>query len=197
MTLAALDVEAVVRARLESPLIDHVASVATTVEGIARRAGWSDAERDAVVRAAWFHDAVKDEDEDAWLRRIRAAGEEPDPWAVDRAPVLLHAHAAAAWAVERGEADPRVVLAVRHHPTGDPAWGPIGRLLYVGDFCEPRRSFADRLGTARVRKRASRHPDEVARTVLRLRLAWHLERDRPIHPRSLETWNAWLGGEEA
>lgn len=193
MTLALEEVEEAVSGRLSSPLIGHVASVARTVGEVARRARWSDEDREAATRAAWFHDAVKDEGRRVWLRRIREAGEEPDPWAAVRAPILLHAHAAAIWAAETGEADARVLAAVRHHPTAHPDWGSIGRLLFVADFCEPTREFADALGTGRLRERAGRSGNlaEVARVVLRLRLAWHLERDHPIHPRSVETWNAW------
>lgn len=193
MTLVLADVEAAVRARLMSPLRNHVVSVARTVDGIARRAGWSDEDREAASRAAWFHDAVKDEGRRGWLRRIREAGEEPEPWAADRAPILLHAQAGAIWAAGSGESDPRVLRAVRHHPTAHPEWGAIGRLLFVSDFCEPTREFAEALDTARLRERAGRPGNlaEVARAVLRLRLAWHLERDHPIHPTSVATWNAW------
>lgn len=131
------------------------------------------------------------------MAAIRTAGEEPDPWALRHAPALLHAQAAAAWGPEAtGESDSEVLLAVRHHPTGHPDWADIGRALYVADFCEPRRKFAERLGTGRMLERAAGDAGSlaaVAREVLVLRLRRAIEDVRPIHPDTIRTWNAWLG----
>jgi len=198
LTLTTGDLESAVAGRLSGPLLDHVVSVVETAHGIASRAGWPGDDRRAVRRAAWLHDAVKDEGVEAWIRRIREAGEEPDPWSMARAPILLHAHAAAIWGAGRGENDPRVLAAVRHHPTAHPGWGPIGRLLYVADFCEPRRPFAASVGAARIRRCAAAGETglaNAAREVLRLRLARHLDRGEGIHPLSLAAWNSWTGGE--
>jgi len=200
LTLATGDLESAVAGRLSGPLLDHVVSVVETAHGIASRAAWPEDERRAVRRAAWLHDAVKDEGVEAWIDRIREAGEEPDPWAMTRAPILLHAHAAAIWGAGMGEREPRVLAAVRHHPTAHPEWGPIGWLLYVADFCEPGRPFAAAVGAARLRDRAGEDEaglTDAARAVLRLRLARHLDRGEGIHPLSLATWNAWTDGEDA
>lgn len=186
-----------VRDRLTSSRLEHVESVVETAREIAARGGGSDATRAAVERAAWAHDAVKPEGLEAWVRRIEAAGETPDPWALAHAPVLLHAPAAAAWLAARGEADPEVLGAVRHHPTAHPDWGDVGRILYVADFCEPGRDFAREAGTAALRKTAAEGPEGLAaasRAVLALRLRWLLDRGGPVHPDSWRAWNAWTGG---
>ncbi len=186
-----------VRARLGGPRLAHVESVVATAREIAEAGGWPEPVIRSVVRAAWAHDAVKREDPAAWRRRIEAAGEAPDPWALERAVELLHAQAAAAWARSMGERDPEVLDAVRHHPTAHPDWGDVGRILYVADFCEPTREFAAEIGAEALRRRAAGGPEdlaEVAREVLRLRLSWHLERGRPVHPDSWRAWNAWTGG---
>lgn len=198
MTVAIADLESAVAGRLSGPLLDHVVSVVETADEIAARAGWPEDDRRAVRRAAWLHDAVKEEGVEAWIRRIREAGEKPEPWTLARAPILLHAHAAAIWGAGMGETDPRVLAAVRHHPTAHPNWGPVGWLLYVADFCEPRRSFADSVGTARLRELAAGGEAGLAdatRAVLQLRLARHLERGEGIHPLSFAAWNAWTDGE--
>jgi HD superfamily phosphohydrolase YqeK len=137
---------------------------------------------------------VKEESLDTWIRNIETAGWEPDAWALTHGPHLLHAEAAAAWALTRGDEDPAVVAAVRHHPTGDPAWESVGRLLFVADFCEPTRRYADEIDTAALRSRAGEGEEglaEAARRVLALRLQWLIGSVRPIHPRSWSTWNAW------
>lgn len=185
-----------VRDRLEGARLAHVESVVETAGAIAERAGWPAAERAKAVRAAWYHDAVKAEPPEAWVRRIEAAGGTPDPWALANGPGLLHAPAAAAWAAERGETDPDVLAAVRHHPTAHPDWGDVGRLLYVSDFCEPRREHATAVGADRLRSRAAEGPGALAaaaRDVLELRLRWLLGRGRPVHPDSWRAWNAWTG----
>lgn len=175
----------------------HVAGVAETVRRIADARGWPDERAAAAVRAAWTHDAFRLEDPEALRKTIEAAGEPADPWALANAPSLLHAQAAAVWAAGRGERDPEVLMAVRHHPTGHPDWGPVGLVLYVADFCEPGRPHAERLDTAGLRRRAGEEEDglaDAALHVLSLRLAHALERGRPVHPLTLRAWKRWTGG---
>lgn len=163
---------------------------------IAAAGGWPSDRAAAAERAAWIHDALRLEDPSRHRLRIEAAGEEPDPWALAHAPALLHAQAAAVWAAARGETDPEVLMAVRHHPTGHPDWGPVGLLLYVADFCEPGRPHAERLGTANLRRSAGRGEEglvDVARQVLSLRLAHDVSRGRAVHPHSLKAWKRWSG----
>ncbi|HYO47902.1 MAG TPA: hypothetical protein VEY33_14585 [Gemmatimonadota bacterium] len=176
----------------------HVEAVAETIGRLA--AGWSKEGRRAALRAAWLHDAWRSAGAAVTLGEIRAAGEEPDAWALRHAPILLHAQAAAVWARSGvGEADPEVLLAVRHHPTGHPAWGDVGRALYVADFCEPTRSFAATLRTDRLVALAAADSSSLATAafeVLRLRLGRSIREGEPVHPDSLQTWNAWVGARE-
>ena len=171
-------------------------SVADAIGKVAR--GWPPGRRAAALRAAWLHDAWRSATVEECVAAIRSAGEEPDPWALRHAPVLLHAQAATAWAPSAtGETDPEVLLAVRHHPTGHPDWGAVGRALYVADFCEPTRAFAAALHTDRLLERAASGVETlgaVALEVLVLRLRRAIDEKRPIHPDSIQTWNAWVGG---
>lgn len=161
-------------------------------------AGWSAAAGGAARRAAWLHDACRCEPVEETIAEIRAAGQEPDPWALTHAPVLLHAQAAALWAESAvGESDPDVLSAVRHHPTAHPAWGDVGLALYVADFCEPSRAFATSLRTDRLVARAATGAAPLAGAaldVLRLRLEWAIRDGRTIHPHTVGAWNAWLSG---
>jgi 2-amino-4-hydroxy-6-hydroxymethyldihydropteridine diphosphokinase len=182
--------------RLGASRLAHVESVAGAIGAVAE--GWSPDRRRAALRAAWLHDAWRSATPEESVAAILSAGEEPDPWALRYAPVLLHAQAAAAWAPSAtGETDPEVLLAVRHHPTGHPDWGAMGRALYVADFCEPARAFAAALHTDRLLERAALGVESlaaVAREVLVLRLRRAMDRSRPIHPDSIRTWNAWVAG---
>jgi predicted HD superfamily hydrolase involved in NAD metabolism len=176
--------------------LSHVEAVAETIGRVT--AGWGEDAREAALRAAWLHDAWRCAPAEDAVVRIRASGEEPDPWALLHAPVLLHAQAAAVWAESSlGEADPHILRAVRHHPTGHPDWGRVGLALYVADFCEPTRAFAEDLGTDRLVVRAAAGPAPLAAAaleVLRLRLQWAIRDGRKIHPDSVRAWNAWLMG---
>lgn len=173
----------------------HVHGVVDTVREMAEANGWPAGQAAAAERAAWIHDVLRLEDPDSLRMRIEAAGEEPDPWARAHRPALLHAQAAAVWASARGEADPEVLMAVRHHPTGHPEWGPIGLVLYVADFCEPGRPHAERLDTADLRRRAAQGRSglvDAARRVLSLRLAHAVQAGRAVHPLSGRAWKRWM-----
>ena len=184
--------------RLGAARLAHVESVVDAIGTVA--GGWPQDRRAAALRAAWLHDAWRSASVEESVAAIRSAGEEPDPWALRHAPVILHAQAAAAWAPSAtGEADPEVLLAVRHHPTGHPDWHAVGRALYVADFCEPTRGFAAALHTDRLLERAASGIETlaaVALEVLVLRLRRAIDERRPIHPDSTRTWNAWAGSSE-
>ncbi|MGH7542543.1 MAG: hypothetical protein ACREK7_01265 [Gemmatimonadota bacterium] len=174
----------------------HVRGVVETVRTTAGAGGWPAAVVDAAIRAAWLHDVLRLEEPARLQRWIADAGEEPDPWALAHAPRLLHAQAAAVWAVARGETDPGVLSAIRHHPTADADWGPVGLLLYVADFCEPGRPYAGRLDTSRIRLLAEQGEEglaDAARRVLGLRLAHQAAKGDEVHPRSLRAWRRWFG----
>ncbi|HUP19804.1 MAG TPA: hypothetical protein VM778_07595 [Gemmatimonadota bacterium] len=196
------EVAAAVRARLTGDRRAHAESVVETARRIAEAGGWPADVRAAAERAAWWHDALKPDGLAAWRDAIESAGETPDPWAAAHGPGLLHAQAAAVWAAARGETDPEVLSAVRHHPTGWPDWGPVGRILYVSDFAEPGRAHAARVGADGLLARAGAGAAGLAaaaRDILALRIAYLLERRSPVHPDSLEAWNAWVanaGSEE-
>lgn len=189
------EVRARVASRLSAGRLAHVESVAKAMRILSR--DWAEFDREAALRAAWLHDAWRSSAVEEAVEAIRAAGEEPDPWSLRHAPVLLHAQVAAVWArSEVGERDPRVLLAVRHHPTGHPDWEDVGRALYVADFCESTRAFAASLGTGRLLARAasdSASLSRVAREVLAMRLGRSLQEGRAVHPDSWRTWNAWAG----
>ena len=173
----------------------HIEAVVRTTATIARAGGWPPAIRKAALREGWIHDALKMDGEAAWRSRIESAGEIPDPWAAAHAPDLLHAQAAAVWAAEREE-EPSVVSAVRHHPTARHDWDPIGRILYVADFCEPTRAIAPEIGTAAILQRAGQGEAGLAgaaQRVLTIRLGHLLAEGRPTHPESWRAWNAWAG----
>jgi 2-amino-4-hydroxy-6-hydroxymethyldihydropteridine diphosphokinase len=140
---------------------------------------------DARERQAWhdagrWHDAVRDADEST-LRTMSA-----DPV---RPVGLLHGPAAAARLAAEGELRHEVLDAVRWHTTGSAAWGQLGRALFMADFLEPGRSFAQ----ADRAYLAARVPDDfdgTFRQVVRLRLEWSLREGKSLYPETVSLWNA-------
>src|SRR5205807_8229864 len=107
----------------------HIERVAALLDEWARAMGVSDAERSRGVRAAWLHDALRDE---------------------QRSDELAHGPRAAAHAAHDGERDRGVLDAVRYHTVGYLHWDDVGRMLYLADFLEPGRLLdpADRAALA-------------------------------------------------
>ncbi|HUT24117.1 MAG TPA: bis(5'-nucleosyl)-tetraphosphatase (symmetrical) YqeK [Sumerlaeia bacterium] len=93
------------------------------------------------LAAALLHDIGKEIDgEDQWAR-IARAGVEVDPEDRDF-PGIWHAILGEAIAKEEFEiASPRVLRAIRLHPTGDDNAGDLERIVYLADYIEPARCF--------------------------------------------------------
>lgn len=135
---------------------------------------------DAWRAAGMWHDALRDADEQA----LRALVPGCD-WPVG----LLHGPAAAARLAEEGERRAGLLDAIRWHTVGHPAWGRVGRALYMADFLEPGRKFSrgDRAFLARV---VPSDFDGVFRQVVRMRIEWALREGHNVHSQTIELWNA-------
>lgn len=140
----------------------------------------------AVEATAWrdagaWHDALRD----APLETLRE-------WAGPHAALpehVLHGPAAAARFEAAGESRGDVLEAIRWHTLGDPAWGRTGRALYMADFLEPGRPFAQR-ERAWLAARVASDFDGIFRQVVRLRLEWTIREGKTLFPRTVELWNA-------
>jgi 2-amino-4-hydroxy-6-hydroxymethyldihydropteridine diphosphokinase len=137
----------------------------------AERAAWHDAGR--------WHDALRD----APVEVLRAlAGDERLPERV------LHGPAAAARLEREGERRRDVLDAIRWHTLGSPAWGRAGRALYMADFLEPGRPFAER-DRAFLAALVPSDFDGVFRQVVRLRIEWAVREGKSLFPETVALWN--------
>ena len=186
MAVRTLEAKAPLEARLTPSRWRHTLSVAETAERLASALGWDEAARDRAVTAALLHDAAKDlpqEEQRALAGPERGA--DPDP--------LVHAAAGARLAAGAfGVADPEVLDAIAAHPTGSADPSPLERLLVAADFLEPGRRHLQAEDKALLdgALRGRIGLEELFRRVLARKIAALLERGRPLHPRSLEAWNA-------
>lgn len=137
-------------------------------------------ERGRWLRAAYFHDALRDADP-----RVLAELA-PDRWGI---PALWHGPAAAAAAEGDGEKDRGILDAVRYHSVGYAGWDDVGRMLYLADYLDPGGSF-QRGERAALAARVPQDRREVLREVARRRLTWLLTADSPLLKETVDFWNA-------
>lgn len=158
----------------------HIARVTALLESWAARLGVDAEEARAMRDVGVLHDALRDAPEE----RLRAlSGDSVSP--VD----LLHGPAAAELLAREGERRAAVLEAVRWHTLGSPAWGRVGRALYMADFLEPGRRFAvaDRAFLA---AHAADDFDGTFRQVVRMRLEWSLREGKELFPAAVALWNS-------
>lgn len=137
--------------------------------------------------AALCHDLAKHRPPEEQLALAAEAGIVPN--AVEqREPWILH-QKTSAWLAERdfGITDAAILNAVRKHTTAGPDMSPFDQLLYCADSLEPRRDFpgVDELRTLVREDLAAGYRATLAHT-----LRYVLDRGLPIHPASVEAWNA-------
>jgi predicted HD superfamily hydrolase involved in NAD metabolism len=149
-------------------------------------AQWAEAlELDPDEAAAWrdagrLHDALRDLPEEA-LRAIVRDAEMPAG--------VLHGPAAALVLEREGEARGALLEAVRWHTVGNPRWERVGRALYMADYLEPGRQFAQ-ADRAFLASHVPLDFDAVFRQVVRHRLEWTLREGKALFPEAVGLWNS-------
>jgi len=146
----------------------HIERVAALLSDWAAAMGVPDVERARWLRAAWLHDALRDE---------------------DRSNALAHGARAAARAAKDGEPDQGVLDAVRYHSVGYAHWDEAGRMLYLADFLEPVRTLDPADRTALV-ARVPRERDAVLQEIARRRIEWVLRSGWELAPATVAFWNS-------
>jgi len=158
----------------------HIEGVAWVLASWADAMAVSSSERERWLRAAAYHDAVKD----APKKELRVLGQ--DLWGVEK---LRHGPAAATLAERHGERDQGVLDAVRFHSVGYAGWDQVGRMLYLADYLEPGRTH--RAGELEEqRNRVPRDTSGVLCLVTRERIAYLRRRGKAILRETQEFWES-------
>jgi HD superfamily phosphohydrolase YqeK len=159
----------------------HIARVTALIDEWAEAMDLGAAERHAWHDAARYHDALRDAPE-VVLRELATGF----PAAESN---LLHGPAVATRLKQDGEQRTSVLEAVRWHTIGNKQWDRTGKALYMGDFLEPGRKFAepDRNYLAR---QVPHDFDGTFRQVVRQRLEWTLREGKPLFLETVELWNS-------
>lgn len=188
---------------------EHMARVADVLDDWARTLEVGSVDRVRWRALGFLHDALRDADVDELRRILEEGGDGGSSWTVDWSSFaqsprsalvddaedvstivggILHGPAAAMTLVRQGVDDMEVLAAVAYHTVGHPELAPCGRALYCADFVEPGRSTDPEM-RAELRERYPDDPDGVLQDVLRSRVAYLLERGRPIFFGTVGMWN--------
>ena len=164
--------EAELRGRVSAKRFAHVQGVVAMAERLARTYG-VDVARARL--AALLHDV----------------GAQVDPWLVEHMPRLLHGPTAAR---ALGRAFPSipedVLLAIDRHTTGSTDMSALDMVLYVADALEEGRQFGR---VAELRGRIGQESlEELFVDVLAYWTILIIEQGRPLHPDTVNVWNAYV-----
>jgi len=167
-------------ARVSASRVRHIERVTTLLTVWATQMRVDHAEATQWVDAARWHDALRDAPEPE-LRSIVG-----DPV---MHPALLHGPAAAIRLRDGGERREDVLEAIAHHTVGHAGWSRTGRALYMADYLEPGRPFAQ----SERAFLAAQVPHDFTgafREVVRDRLAWSIRESLELHAQTIDLWNS-------
>ena len=157
----------------------HIARVVALLDQWARTMDVPEAERQSWIDAGRWHDAFRDAPESElrrWSGNTRFEAE------------MMHGPAAAARLGAEGETRTEVLEAIRYHTVGSPEWGRTGRALYMADFLDPGRPFAQK-DRAFLASKVPLDFDGVFRQVVRMRLEWALREGHALFAETVRLWN--------
>jgi 2-amino-4-hydroxy-6-hydroxymethyldihydropteridine diphosphokinase len=158
----------------------HIARVVKLIDRWSSAMKLGDAERRAWHDSALWHDALRDAPET--LLRTLTGDSTSDA-------SLLHGPAAATQLAADGERRQSVLAAVRSHTTGAVDWDATGQALYMADFLEPGRPFAQS-ERAHLASRVAADFAGTFRRVVRLRLERTLHKGNELLPQTVALWNS-------
>lgn len=159
----------------------HIARVTELIDGWAEAMRIAAPERHEWHDAARWHDALRDAPEA--VQRELAVG-----FPVAEANVL-HGPAVATRLAQDGEQRTAVLEAVRWHTIGNKYWDRTGRALFMADFLEPGRKFAQAERDYLARQ-VPHDFDGTFRQVVRIRLEWTLREGKPLFLETVDLWNS-------
>jgi len=140
---------------------EHIYRVTDLAVTLAERFGLS---REAARLVGLAHDM--DRDLPRWRSFALLADWRIDPTPAERRNPKMHHGWITAERLQRvyGIDSPSIISAVRHHTLGHPSFDNLGLTLFIADFCEPGRTYRDRVD----RDAILRHPSlpEIAVAVI-------------------------------
>lgn len=176
-------------ARLHDALRDkrfqHVLRVEQTAIKLAR-ANNVDVEKASI--AGLCHDYAKQRPDEDFIAEIHA--KHLNPILLNYGNAIWHGVVGAELIKdELGIWDEDILNAVRHHTTGAAVMSPLEQVIYMADYIEPARDFP---GVEKARQITTKDLGAGVAYQTKQTLDYLVERDSPVYPKTLETYNAWV-----
>lgn len=160
-----------------------------TMEEAAALAKIYGADEQKATLAGLLHDITKDLTKKEHLELIRESGKTEDPDEICCKGLLHAVTAPIVLEKELGISDPEILSAVRLHTRAKPNMTLLEKILYIADFTEPTRVYAD----ADFYRRIAREDlDKTLFLSLRWGLDDRLRKGNYIYKVTLETYNHYI-----
>ena len=161
----------------------HVLSVRDQARNLAKR---YNIDSKKVELAALLHDSVKEFSDCELLKFAKEHEFLIDEYEHNNIG-LIHGKLAPFFAKNQfGINDEIVNNAMRKHTTGTSKMGPVDKVLFVADFCEPLRQYPE---AETVRNLAERDLEAASFEVIKYKIKKNLSKNRIIHPESFNAYN--------
>lgn len=163
----------------------HVLGVEETAIALAGKYG---ASLEKASIAALTHDYAKERSDDEFQLVIRRDQFDLDllHWGNE----IWHGLVGANFVQRELEIDDEEILqAIRVHTTGAAEMSLLDKIIYVADYIEPGRKFP---GVEKAREIALINLDDAVAYETKHTLAHLVEKEVPIYPKTIETYNKWV-----
>lgn len=165
----------------------HVLGVEEAAVALAEKYG---ASPEKASIAALTHDYAKERPDEEFQLVIRRDGFDLDLLNWNNA--IWHGIVGADFVQrELGIDDEEILNAIRLHTTGAAEMTLLDKIIYVADYIEPGRDFP---GVKEAREIAMTDLDGAVAYETKHTLAHLIETEKPIYPKTIETYNRWVAG---
>lgn len=174
-----------VQLQMSEARFEHVLGVEKAAISLAKRYGCS-IEQASI--AALTHDYAKERSADAFRYIIEEKGFDLNLLRWGNA--IWHGLVGAYFVEhELGITDEVILQAIRLHTTGAAQMSLLDKIIYVADYIEPGRDFP---GVDEARRLAKLDLDQAVAYETKQTLKYLIEKNLPIYPKTLETYNQWV-----
>lgn len=173
------------RGALKDQRFNHVLRVEQTAIKLAKQYN-VDIEKASI--AGLCHDYAKQRPDQDFIDEIHRCGLTPE--LLNYGNAIWHGVVGAELIKdELGIWDEDILNAVRHHTTGAAKMSPLEQVIYMADYIEPARDFP---GVDKARSITAKDLGAGVAYQTKQTLEYLVERNSPVYPTTLETYNAWV-----
>lgn len=178
-----------VQMRMSERRFKHVLGVEETAIALAERFGESP-EKASI--AALTHDYAKERSDEEFQLAIERGNYDNKAELLKYGNSIWHGLVGADFvARELIITDETILNAIRLHTTGAAEMSLLDKIIYVADYIEPGRDFP---GVEDARVIAFSDLDQAVAFETKHTLAHLIEKETPVYPKTIETYNRWVAG---